>query len=112
MENTSPRPKSRQQVNWSNVQTTESEKPPAHGWGPVQTTKYEKPVSSWESIQTTPLGKGIATTRYESQSHTWGPIQTARYGKPVYWGTPEAERNMALQHQVFGEQEVQFGLRR
>ncbi len=105
MENTSYRPKSRQQINheWSNVQTTEFEKPPAPGWGPVSTTKYEKQVSSCEAVQTTPLGKGFATTQYEPQRHTWGPIQTAQYGKPVVWGTPEAEYNMALRHQVFGE---------
>ena len=105
MENTSHRPKSRQQINhdWPNVQTTEFEKPPSPSWGPVQTTTYEKQVSSWETVQTTPLGRGISTTRYEKQRNTWGPIQTVQYGKPVVCGSPEAAYNMALQHQVFGE---------
>jgi hypothetical protein len=105
MENTSKRPKSRQQINheWSNVQTVTFETPPSPIWGPVQTTKYETQSSAWEAIQTTPLGKEVATTQYEPQNHTWGPISTAQYSKPVVWGSPEAAYNMALKHQVFGE---------
>ena len=110
-------PKGRQQVNWSNVQTTEIEKP-THSWGPVQTAKYEKnpssnwgevqtaqyekPVTSWEAVQISQVGKGITTTRYEPQRHTWGPIQTSKYGEPVYWGSHQEAHNMALRHQVFG----------
>jgi hypothetical protein len=115
MENTSYNPERKEQVNhvWSDVQTTQFEKP-ATGWGPVQTTKYEKQANNWGPVQTTPLGKGVATTLYEQQRPAWGPVQESRHGPPVVWGASnsevESEYNMALRHQVFGEFQTQFDL--
>jgi hypothetical protein len=113
MEDTSYCPVRKQQINydWSDVQTTEFEEP-VNSWGPVQTTQYEEPVNNWEPVQTTPIAKEILTTRYEAQNHTWSPVQTTRYGPPVFYGAPsqplDAEYNMALRHQVFGEFGTQF----
>ena len=102
---------SKQQPNWGPVQTTEHQKPVAGGWGPISTTRYEKQSSSWEPVQTTPLGKAVATTRYEKIGNAWGPVQTTRYEPPVVWGQTQradVESNMALQHQVFGEFDSQL----